>query len=182
MMISNERLHKAMRERRAIKHFEASFEVPASDRDYILHFAQDLDLGLATLPLRICRVTDKALREQIREVGYNQPQHTGASELWVVCIDTDVLAQDNNTHLRDQAMFYGAAYSQALMVAAASLGYDSCPMIGFKFAAVSELISLPDNYVLCNFVVFGKRNKAPLPRGSKLSLNDILFTNELAQR
>jgi nitroreductase len=178
-MFSNERLAFAMRDRRAIKHFEPSFVIPEGDRKHILSFATELDLGFIMPPLRICRVSDMALREQIKEVGFQQPQHTGASELWVVCIDTKALSTKEAEHARTQAMFYGAAYSQALMLGAASLGYDSCPMIGFQFGPVGELISLPESYVMCNFVVMGKRKKAPLTRGSKLAIEDVLFTDEL---
>ena len=35
--------------------------------------------------------------------------------------------------------------AQTLMLTAQSMGYDSCPMDGFDYEAVAELINLPDN-------------------------------------
>ncbi len=49
---------------------------------------------------------------------------------------------------RDEAMRSCALAAQTLMLAAQSLGYDSCPMTGFDFGRVGELIRLPADHVL----------------------------------
>ena len=43
---------------------------------------------------------------------------------------------------RDEAMRSCGIAAQTLMLAAKSMGYDSCPMDGFDFDKVAELIKL----------------------------------------
>jgi nitroreductase len=49
--------------------------------------------------------------------------------------------------------------AQTIMLAAKSLGYDSCPMDGFDFEKVAQLIRLPDDHVIAMFVAIGKRHE-----------------------
>ena len=49
---------------------------------------------------------------------------------------------------RDEAMRSCGITAQTLMLAAKSMGYDSCPMDGFDFERVAELIRLPADHVI----------------------------------
>jgi nitroreductase len=71
--------------------------------------------------------------------------------------------------------------AQTLMLAAKSLGYDSCPMDGFDFEKVAQIISLPDDHVIAMFVAIGKGTKEAWPRPGQLSLNDVLVKNVFEQ-
>ena len=75
--------------------------------------------------------------------------------------------------LRNNAMILGGVFSQAVMLAAAARGLDSCPLIGFKFQPAGELLNKPDHQVITNLVTLGKRAKRPLARGSKIPLDEL---------
>jgi len=67
--------------------------------------------------------------------------------------------------------------AMTLMLAAQGMGYASCPMDGFDFEAVSELIHLPSDHVIAMFVVIGKETKPAWPRGGQLPLEEIVIYN-----
>ena len=66
------------------------------------------------------------------------------------------------------------------MLAAKSMGYDSCPMDGFDFEKVAELINLPSDHVIAMFVAIGKGIKEVWPRGGQLDLNDVIIKNSFS--
>jgi nitroreductase len=47
--------------------------------------------------------------------------------------------------------------AQTLMLAAKSMGYESCPMDGFGFPAVEELVNLPEDRVVAMYVAIGAK-------------------------
>ena len=67
--------------------------------------------------------------------------------------------------------------AQTIMLAARSMGYDTCPMKGFDYDEVGKLIHLPHDHVISMMVVIGKKSKDPAPRGGQLSLSDVVFEN-----
>lgn len=67
--------------------------------------------------------------------------------------------------------------AQTIMIAARSMGYDTCPMKGFDYDKVGGAINLPDDHVISMMVVVGKRTKDPSPRGGQLPLSEITFKN-----
>ena len=67
--------------------------------------------------------------------------------------------------------------AQTLMLAAKSLGYDSCPMDGFDFEQVGNLINLPEDHLISLFVVIGKGTKEPWPRPGQLEYEDVVISN-----
>ena len=67
--------------------------------------------------------------------------------------------------------------AQTLMLAAKGMGYDSCPMDGFDFEKVAEIINLPEDHVIAMFVAIGKATSPANPRGGQLPLDDIVIKN-----
>ena len=63
------------------------------------------------------------------------------------------------------------------MLAAKSMGYDSCPMIGFDPEKVAELINLPEDHMVGMLVVVGKATKPAWPKPGQLPLSDVLIKN-----
>jgi len=63
------------------------------------------------------------------------------------------------------------------MLAAKSLGYDSCSMDGFDFEKVGELIRLPEDHVIAMFVAVGKGTKEAWPRPGQIGLDDVVVKN-----
>jgi len=68
----------------------------------------------------------------------------------------------------------------ALMLMAQEMGYDSCPMTGFDFAAVARLVKLPEDYGIAMMVAIGKRAEEPAPRPGGLPLNEVLVTDRFS--
>jgi len=81
---------------------------------------------------------------------------------------------------RDEAMRSCGIVAQTLMLAAKSMGYDSCPMDGFDFDKVAELIHLPDDHVIAMFVTIGKGTQEAWPRGGQLDLDEVVIENRFA--
>ena len=148
-------------------------------------------------------LTEPELRQQIRQAAWNQPQVTDASLLVVVCADLkawekqparywqnapaevqafilpviDQYYRGREQVQRDEAMRSCGIAAQTLMLAATSMGYDSCPMDGFDYAAVSKLIHLPEDYVIAMFVAIGKRTQDAWPRPGQLPLDEVVINN-----
>ena len=83
----------------------------------------------------------------------------------------------NDQVQRDEAMRSCGIAAQTLMLAAQSLGYDSCPMDGFDFDAVGKLINLPEGHVVTMFVVIGKKISDPWPKPGQLPLEQVVINN-----
>ena len=75
---------------------------------------------------------------------------------------------------RDEAMRSIGMASQTIMLAAKAIGYDLCPMIGFDFDKVAELIGLPDDHVIGNLIAIGKATKPAWPKPGQLSLDEVV--------
>ena len=78
---------------------------------------------------------------------------------------------------RDEAMRSCGMAAQTIMLAAKSMGYDTCPMKGFDYDKVAKLIHLPDDHVISMMVVVGKATKPASSRGRQLILSEIMFEN-----
>ncbi|WP_240038770.1 MULTISPECIES: nitroreductase family protein [Okeania] len=64
------------------------------------------------------------------------------------------------------------------MLAAKTMGYDSCPMISFDIQKVAELINLPEDYVMGPMVAIGKKVKGPWPKPGQLPLSELVIENK----
>ena len=65
-----------------------------------------------------------------------------------------------------------------LMLVAKDLGYDSCPMDGFDFDAVAQLLKLPDDHTPAMFVAIGRSIQEPWPRPGQLSVDEVVKYNQ----
>ena len=194
---------EAIRSRRSIKHFDANHEMTDVEMNEILSLAMLSPTAFNVQHWRFVIAQDATLREQIKQVAMGQAQVTDASLLVILCADTkawekntqrywreaDQAVQDfmlpamdgyyrgNEQVQRDEAMRTCGLAAQTMMLAAKSLGYDSCPMDGFEFDKVAELINLPDDHVITMFVAIGKGTKEAWPRPGQLALEDVVINN-----
>lgn len=75
--------------------------------------------------------------------------------------------EGNEQLQRDEAMRSCGIAGQTIMLAAKSMGFDSCPMIGFDPIQVAELINLPKDHVIGFMIAVGKeRNLLGRNQGS----------------
>lgn len=193
----------AITQRRSVKHYDAAHQMAEAEIDQLMSLALLSPTAFNIQNWRFVLVSDSELRRKIRAAAWDQAQVTDASLLVVVCADLKAWEKeparywrnapaDVSNYLipmidqyyrgkdqvqRDEAMRSCGIAAQTLMLAAKSLGYDSCPMDGFDFDAVAKLINLPDDHVIALFVVVGKAIKEAQPRGGQLPMNEVVVNN-----
>lgn len=76
--------------RYATKKFDSTKKIPADKLQNILDAAQLAPSSYGLQPYRVLIVEDAAIRAQLSEVAYGQPQITGASQLIVFAAETNI--------------------------------------------------------------------------------------------
>ena len=196
----------AIRSRRSVKHYDAEHKMSESEIDEILSLAALSPTAFNIQNWRFVTVTDTELRKQIREVAWDQSQVTNTSLFIIMCADLkswekqperywvnapqevqdfmlpaiDDYYRDKDQVQRDEAMRSCGIAAQTLILAAKALGYDSCPMDGFDYEKVGQLINLPNDHVIAMFVAIGKGTKEPWPRPGQLSLDEVVINNKFS--
>ena len=182
---------QAITERRSVKAFDPNHLMSEQEIKQLMSLAMLSPTAFNIQNWRFVLVTDPQLRQQIRAASWNQAQVEEASLLIVLTADlnawakqperywknapkaaSDVLVpmigqyyQNNDQVQRDEAMRSCGMAATTLMLAAKEMGYDTCPMDGFDFAAVSKLLNLPADHIPTMFVVVGKALQPAQPRG-----------------
>lgn len=194
---------EAIRQRRAVKHFDPNHRLAADEIKLLLDVASQAPSSFNIQHWRIVNVTDPALRAQLREAAFDQAQVTDASLLFVVCTDTKAWEKDPQRYWihapkeaqdilvpwinpfysgkeqlqRDEAMRSVGLILQTLMVGAKAMGYDSCPMIGFDIEKVGKLVNLPQDYAVGAMLVIGKGIKPAWPKPGFISASEMVVEN-----
>ena len=196
----------AIRSRRSIKHFDASHSMTEAEVNELMSLAILSPTAFNIQNWRFVVVGDQELRKQIRAVAWDQAQVTDTSLFIVLCADLkswekqpdrywvnapkevrefmlpaiDDYYRGKDQVQRDEAMRSCGIVAQTLMLTAKSMGYDACPMDGFDFEKVAELIHLPDDHVIAMFVAIGKGTKEAWPRPGQLALDEVVIKNSFA--
>jgi len=195
---------RAIYERRAIKAFDPDYKISKEDETKLLEAAMQAPTSFNIQHWRFVVVRDPELRARIRtEFGNDQAQMTDASLLVIMTADVQAWAKEPQRYWakapadvaellvnwiapfhegrewlqRDEAQRSIGMAMQTLMLAATSMGYQSCPMIGFEIDKVAELIRLPADHVMGPMVAIGKGTKDPWPKPGQLSLDDVVVEN-----
>ena len=197
---------EAIEARRAVKHFDPDHKMTDEEIQQLLGLAILSPTAFNIQNWRLVNVTDPALRQDIRTHAWDQAQVTEASLLLVITADLnswekeparywrnapeevagfmvpaiDQYYRDKEQVQRDEAMRSSGIVAQTLMLAAKGMGYDSCPMDGFDFEKVAELIKLPEDHAIAMFVVVGKATQEARPRGGQLDLQEVVIENTFA--
>ena len=195
---------EAIQQRRSIKHFDTNHVMTEKEINELLSHAILSPTAFNIQNWRFVVVTDKALRQKIRAVSWGQSQVEEASILIVLVADLmawnkeparywkdapksvqDYLVpaiqqyyEGNPEVQRDEAMRSCGMAAMNLMLTAKSMGYDTCPMDGFDFDKVSELLNLPSDHTPAMFVCVGKGIKEAMPRGGQLPLDQVVIKNQ----
>ena len=190
----------AIHERRAIKHYDPDHKMDEAEIKKLLELALLSPTSFNMQNWRFVVITDPKKRQEIRHAAWDQAQVTDASILIVLCADLhsyedgarywvnapkpvqDVLVpmiepfyKDKPELQRDEAMRSIGIAAQTLMLAAKSMGYDSCPMIGFDPVKVAEIIQLPEHHVIGMLLPVGKANKPANPRSGPLAYDEVVI-------
>jgi nitroreductase len=193
----------AIETRRSVKHYDPEHRMTEAEIQQLMSLAMLSPTAFNIQNWRLVLVREPELRKQIRAAAGDQAQVTDASLLIILCADLkawekqparywrnapqavqdfiipaiDQYYRGRESVQRDEAMRSCGIAAQTLMLAAKSMGYDSCPMDGFDFDAVGQLIKLPEDHVIALFVVVGKAIKASWPRGGQLSMEEVVITD-----
>ena len=194
----------AIYQRRAIKHFDASHKLTDEEEQKLFEATIQAPTSFNIQHWRFVILRDTDLRAKIRkEFGNDQAQMTDASLLVLFTADTKAWAKEPERYWknapkevadllvgwmgpfhdgrewlqRDEAQRSIGMAMQTLMLAAKSMGYDSCPMIGFDIDEVAKLISLPDDHVMGPMVAIGKGTKEAWPKPGQLTLDEVVREN-----
>jgi len=196
-------LFTAIKERRAIKHFDNQAIIPETDFTQIMESVLLSPTSYNIQHWRFVRVKEVHLKQLIKEAAWGQQQIEDASELIVLCADTQAWSDrperywanaDENTQnmlvpmlqdfyrdkpemQRDEGMRSCGMAAQTLMLSAKALGYDTCPMVGFEHDTVAELVKLPKDHLVGMIIVIGKAVKTAHGRGGQLPLKEVLVDN-----
>ena len=194
---------EAIRQRRAVKHFDPSHRLTVDEIKLLLDVAAQAPSSFNIQHWRIVNVTDPALRAKLREAAFDQAQVTDASLLFVVCTDIKAWEKDPQRYWihapkeaqevlvpwihpfysgkeqlqRDEAMRSVGLILQTLMIGAKAMGYDSCPMIGFDIEKVGQLINLPKDYAVGAMLVIGKGIKPAWPKPGFIPMSELVVEN-----
>ncbi|MEE8326446.1 MAG: nitroreductase family protein [candidate division NC10 bacterium] len=196
----------AIQQRRAVKHFDSAHRMTEQEETELLDLATLSPTAFNIQNWRFVNVRDPELRGKIQEVAWNQAQVTESSLLIVLCADLKSWEKDPARYWRnapeevsgfmvpaidsyyrgkeqvqrDEAMRSCGIAAQTLMLAAKSMGYDSCPMDGFDYDAVGKLIRLPEDHAVAMFVVIGKAVQEARPRGGSIERSEAVIIDQFA--
>ena len=194
---------EAVRERRAIKWYDPEHKMPEETFRNLMEHAILSPTAFNIQNWRFVRVTDPEQRKAIRAVAWDQAQVTDASELLVLCFDNrawehepqrywhkapqevqdflvpaiDVYYRDTAKVVRDEGLCSCGLVGQTIMLMAQELGYQSCPMDGFDYDAVANIINLPQDHAIAFMIAIGKGTKDAWPKPGQLDLEEVMVSN-----
>ncbi len=193
----------AIRQRRAVKHYDPAYQISAAEEEQLIDLAMQTPSSFNIQHWRLVRVSDPALRQAIRALAVDQAQVTEASLLYVITADIKAWEKEPGRYWRnapqavqdmlvpwirpfyegreqlqrDEAMRSVGFIAQTLMLAAKAMGYDSCPMIGFDIDKVAALIKLPSDHALGMMLAIGKGTQAPFAKPGYIDRELMIIDN-----
>ena len=188
--------------RHACKIFDSSKEIEPSTFETILEAGRLSPSSFGMEPWEFIVIRDKQLRQELRKFCWNQPQITDSSELIAIIGLTDVV-QDYDYYSKmfkrrglteDKTLAYIKRYESYIntlpsieewvkrqcyisathmMITAASLGVDSCPIEGFEPENVDKTLNLPKEHKTALLLPLGYRAVEP-PKKHRKELSEIV--------
>ena len=197
------KVSEAIAGRRAVKWYDPEHKMPDEVFRRLMEHALLTPTAFNIQNWRFVRVTDLEQRRAIRAVAWDQAQVTDASELLVLCFDAKAWDKEPGRYWRnapqevqdfllpalseyykgkpqverDEGMRSCGLAGMSIMLMAKELGYDSCPMDGFDYKAVAEIINLPDDHEIAFMFAIGVGTKAPWPKPGQLALEQVVIEN-----
>jgi nitroreductase len=186
--------------RRSVKAFDPDHRFSPEEEATLFAAALQAPTAFNIQHWRFYVIRNPEVRQQIRAVAWDQAQVTDASLLIVLTGDAKAWEKDPARYWRDAppevAGFLVPAIDQyyrgkeqvqrdevmrscglagmTLMLAAKAMGYDSCPMDGFDFEKVAEILHLPEDHIISFMVAIGKGTKDPWPKPGQLETSEVV--------
>jgi nitroreductase len=194
----------AIKTRRAIKKFDSSHKMSPEDVKTLQELTILSPTSYNQQNWRFVYVTDQTVKDKISKAARDQAQPKDGSLVIVLCGNLNAWKEEplrywrNNTpekqelvknslirkyenspeNRRDEAMRSCGFAAQTIMLAARQMGLDSCPMVGFEYDELAEIINLPKDHMIVMMVVVGKRAADASERGGQLPLDEVFFENK----
>lgn len=195
-------IFELVKDRRSTIAFDDNHVMPDADLEKLITAAHFTPTAYNIQNYRFVVKTDKKSRhdEAFIEACWGQVKAATSSALIILCADKDAWKRpkqywqsaDEETQDKmagmikdyyegkervqlDEAHRSCGMAGMSIMLAAEGLGYNSCPMDGFDYDKVGELINLPDDHVISFMIAIGKKTKEPFPRPTLLDRDDILI-------
>ena len=193
----------AITSRRSVKSFDKNHEMTPAEITELLELAVLSPTSYNIQNWRFVTITDQSIKDMLSELSHGQKQVSEASLVIILCADlhswnkqperywANIPEEPRNSLVesltksyrnkpqvqRDEAMRSCGMAAQTIMLAAKAMGYDTCPMKGFDYDAVGDLIKLPHDHLITMMVVVGKKVNDVSPRGGQLLLDELVFEN-----
>lgn len=194
---------EAISTRRAIKKFDSSYKMSSEDVKSLMEHVILSPTSYNQQNWRFVTVTDQDIKDKISKSARNQAQPKDGSLVIVLCGNMNAWKEEplrywkNNTlekqelvknslakkyadspqNRRDEAIRSCGFAGQTIMLAARQMGLDSCPMVGFEYDELAEIIKLPEDHLIVLMIVVGKSLEPAGERGGQLPLNEVVFEN-----
>ena len=195
---------EAIETRRAIKKFDPTYKMSQIDVKKLMEHVILAPTSYNQQNWRFVISTDQDVKEKISIAARGQAQPKDGSLVVVLCGNMDAWKTEplrywknhpsekqetvkaalerkydgNPQNLRDEAVRSCGMAAQTIMLAAKQMGLDSCPMVGFEYDELANVINLPENHMIVMMVVVGKRAQDASQRGGQLSLDEVVFENK----
>ncbi|QUC65719.1 nitroreductase family protein [Nitrosopumilus sp. K4] len=194
---------EAIETRRAIKKFDPTYKMSPEDVTKLMEHVILAPTSYNQQNWRFVTVTDQKVKEKISVAARGQAQPKDGSLVVILCGDMDAWKTeplrywknhpaekqeyvkaalerkyaDDPQARRDEAIRSCGMAAQTIMLSAREMGLDSCPMVGFEYDELAEIIKLPENHLIVMMVVVGKKAEPALERGGQLPLSEVVFEN-----
>ena len=195
---------EAISNRRAIKKFDPNHKMTSEEVDSLMKLTILSPTSYNQQNWRFVTVTDQSIKEKIGIAARNQAQPVDGSLVILLCGNMSAWKDnplrywknhpsekqelvksslekkysDSPQNRRDEAMRSCGFAGQTIMLAAKQMGLDSCPMVGFDYDQMAEIINLPDDHLIVLMIVVGKALEPAKERGGQLSLDEVVFENK----
>ena len=194
---------EAIETRRAIKKFDPTYKMSQIEVKKLMEHVILAPTSYNQQNWRFVISTDQDVKEKISIAARGQAQPKDGSLVVVLCGNMDAWKTEplrywknhpsekqetvkaalerkydgNSQNLRDEAVRSCGMAAQTIMLAAKQMGLDSCPMVGFEYDELANVINLPENHMIVMMVVVGKRAQDASQRGGQLALDEVVFEN-----
>ncbi len=197
--VSGMELSAAIRARRSVKHYDPDHKLTDHELRDLLSAAALAPTSFNMQNRHFIAVVDKERKNQLQKAAWGQEQVRDASVVIVIAGDLKshlrgdrylrnapapvreqlepMIASfynDKDALLRDEACRSVGLAAMNLMLTAKSLGFDSCPLIGFDPTQVSQVIGLDEDHPPLMLVVVGKGTKPASDRLGLLNLEELV--------
>lgn len=193
---------RVISERHAVKKYETGVQMPEADLQTILKAASEAPSAWNLQHWKFLVIESEADKQKLLPIAYNQVQVVESCLTIAVLGDLEanrnaviydqaveagflkpeirdaLVGQINGAYqnpqvARDSAIMNASLAAQNIMLAARSLGYDTCPMGGFNPEKLAQEFNIPGRYVPVMLISVGKAKEPARPSG-RLPLSETV--------